>query len=426
MEELKRTALYSWHVENGANMAPFGQYEMPLWYTGGMKAEHLAVIKSAGIFDTSHMATVIVAGEKARGLLQHCFSKDLEHCTGLKKTPLAIGRCVYGVFLNSNGTVLDDAIVYQTSDTSYMVVVNAGMGADIAGRLSEFNSDFGAEITDLTDQVGKMDIQGPDSAKVLHKLLAEPEKVFEKMMYFSFKGGFGDLDNAVPVRLKDGTPILLSRTGYTGEFGFELFVAREHFVALWESVASVGEDFGVLPCGLAARDSLRAGAVLPLSHQDVGDWLFARNPWPFALPWNDDQSAFTKTFLGSEAVAAPEKSAYTLPFAGFDPRKIVAGEGTFVTDSEGNTIGKILTCATDMAIGRVDGTIFSIASSVEDGRPEEFTPKGLSCGFVQVQEDLAPGTEVILTDGKKKKIKVEIRGDVRPGRTARRPMKEML
>lgn len=425
MDELKRTALYSWHVENGANMAPFGQYEMPLWYTDGVKAEHLAVIQSAGVFDTSHMACLTVSGAGARQLLQYCFSKDLDRCVGLKKTELVTGRCVYGMFLNSDGTVLDDAIVYQTGDEAYMIVVNAGMGADIASRLAEHNADYAAEIRDLTDQVGKMDIQGPAAARVMGKLLADADAVFEKMLYFSFKGGFGDVPADQPVQLIDGTPLMLSRTGYTGEFGFEIFVAREHFTSVWQAVVEAGQEFSVLPCGLAARDSLRAGAVLPLSHQDIGPWPFAGNPWSFALAWNDDQSGFTKTFLGSEAIAAISEYEYTLPFAGYDPRKIAAGDTTFVTDLDGNRIGRILTCATDMAIGRVEGVIYSIASSIEDGRPADFSPKGLSCGFVQIQQNLAPGTEVVLTDGKRKKIKVEIRADVRPGRTARKPMNEM-
>ncbi len=425
MEGLKRTALYSWHVENGANIAPFGQYEMPLWYAEGVKAEHMAVIERAGVFDTSHMAVVTVAGEKARKLLQHVFSKDLDRCVGLSKKPLETGRCVYGVFMNVDGTVLDDAIVYQTADADYMVVVNAGMGADIAARLLEYNSEYGADITDLTDQVGKMDIQGPLAAKVLKKLIRDPEKVFDKLAYFSFKGGFDGTDSHAPVALADGTPFMLSRTGYTGEFGFEIFIAKDHFVQLWQDVIEAGSEFSVLPCGLAARDSLRAGAVLPLSHQDVGAWPFAGNPWPFALAWNEEQDGFTKTFVGSEAIAALEKIEYTLPFAGYNPRKIT-GDEAFVTDLEGNRIGRILTCATDMAIGRVDNVIYSIASSVADGRPEDFSPKGLSCGFVQVEKDFAPGSEVVLTDGKKKKIKVEIRADVRPGRTARKPMKEMV
>lgn len=425
MKELKRTALYDWHGAHGANMAPFGEYEMPLWYPAGAKAEHLAVINGAGLFDTSHMAVVTVAGAEARALLQHCFSKDLERCTGAKKLPLAAGRCVYGVFLNPDGTVLDDAIVYQLAATAYMVVVNAGMGGAIAERLEEHNGRFRADIDDLTDQVGKLDVQGPAAARIMRKLLADPDAVLADMAYFSFKGGFAGIEAAKPVRLSDGTPLMLSRTGYTGEFGFEIFIAREHFVRLWQLVLAAGGEFGLLACGLAARDSLRAGAVLPLSHQDIGHWLFARNPWLFALPWNDDESGFTKEFIGREAVAAPGEAPYTLPFAGFDPRKIVAGEETFVTDLEGNRIGRILTCATDMAIGRVDGVIYSLASTAEDGRPADFAAKGLSCGFVQLERNLVPGSEVVLTDGKKK-IKVEIRADVRPRRTARRPMREML
>ncbi|WP_136795307.1 MULTISPECIES: aminomethyltransferase family protein [Desulfosediminicola] len=426
MDELKRTALHSWHVEHGANIAPFGQYEMPLWYRAGVKAEHLAVITGAGIFDTSHMAVVTVTGENARALLQFCFSKDLDHCVGLKKNPLSTGRCVYGIFLNQDGTTLDDAIVYQTGETAYMVVVNAGMGAGIATRLVENNGEYGAVVTDRTDRVGKMDIQGPLAAKVMKKLLADPETVFDKLVYFSFKGGFDDISSEQPVILVDGTSIMLSRTGYTGEFGFELFLSIDDFVKVWRAVAEAGQEFGVLPCGLAARDSLRAGAVLPLSHQDIGPWPFKANPWPFAVAYNDDGSGFTKSFIGSDALADTANYLHTLPFAGYDPRKIVVADTTFVTDLEGNHLGRILTCATDMAIGRVDGRIYSIVSSEESGKPADFSPKGLSCGFVQISENLPVGTEVILTDGKRKKIKVEIVSDVRPDRTARRPMKEML
>lgn len=144
------------------------------------------------------------------------------------------------------------------------------------------------------------------------------------------------------------------------------------------------------------------------------------------MPWLDDQNGFTKKFVGSEAVAAPVTVLHTLPFAGYDPHKIVVGDETFVTDITGRKIGRILTCATDMAIGRVDGTICSVASPPGDGCPADFVPNGLSGGFVLLEEGLAPGTEVILTDGRKKKITVEIRTDVRPVGTARRPIDEML
>lgn len=426
MENLKRTALYDWHVAHGANMAPFGQYEMPLWYREGVKAEHLAVIETAGIFDTSHMAAVSVRGSGARKLLQYCFTKDMEECIGPKKLPLAEGRCVYGVFLNEDGTLLDDAIISQFSESEYLVVVNAGMGAAIASRLAEFSSDDTA-IANLTDGIGKMDIQGPLSARILRKILQNPDDVFSGFPYFSFKGSLEGVGSVSEVRLTDGTSLLLSRTGYTGEFGFELYVPRDRFAGLWEAVVKAGEEEDMLVCGLAARDSLRAGAVLPLSHQDIGDWPFCNNPWPFALAWNEAGDGFTKDFLGSEALlSAVDNADYTLAFAGYDPRKIAAGEHVYVTTVEGERIGTILTCATDMAIGRVDGEIFSITSSAESGRPDDFSPKGLSCGFIRIDRNLAPGTEVILTDGKRKKIKVEIRGDVRPARTARRPMKEMI
>ena len=419
MDSPKKTRLHGWHVEQGANMALFGNYDMPLWYKTGAKAEHLAVIQAAGIFDTSHMAAVSVRGSGARSLIQHCLSKDLDTCIGKDKKPLATGRCVYGIFLAEDGTVIDDAIVYQLQADTFMVVVNAGMGAVIAAHLTKHGAGKDAEVLDLTDLVGKMDIQGPLSAQILRGLLSNAESVFERLAYFSFKGGFGDLVTAAPVTLVDGTPVLLSRTGYTGEFGFELFVAIDRLVPLWNMVLEAGRNKGLLACGLAARDSLRAGAVLPLSHQDIGSWPFLHNPWQFALSWNDDLASFGKEFVGGSALLQSKWQKYTLPFAGFDPRKIGAGEGSYVTSESGERLGTILTCTTDMAIGRVGDDIVSVAGD------KEFQAKGLCCGFVLLDCPCSPGEQVVLTDGKRK-IKVEIRADVRPNRTARSPIGKML
>ena len=423
--DTKTTPLHGWHLANGANMANFGNYDMPLWYPTGAKGEHLAVINSAGIFDTTHMATLLVRGKDARALIQICFSKDLEASVGLKKTPIVPGRSVYGLYLDENGHVIDDAIVSQVEEELYMVVINASMGATITKQLEANRGDLDADVTDLTDQLGKMDIQGPASLKVLKKLIKDPDKVFEKMPYFSFKGWFqAGGEKTEEVQLLDGTPLMLSRTGYTGEFGFEMFIAPEKIQALWDLLLEAGEEFGVIACGLAARDSLRAGSVLPLSHQDVGDWPFAANPWPFALPWNEAGDGFTKEFIGSKALLGLGSTDYTYAFAGYDLRKIPTGEGSSVTDQAGETIGTILTCATDMAIGRVDGTIVSLATPLEKGRPENFKPKGLCCGFVKVTKKLEAGEVIILTDGKRK-LKVEIREDIRPDRSARRPIREM-
>lgn len=419
MDEQKKTVLHSYHEKEGANMASFANYDMPLWYPTGVKAEHLAVINSAGIFDTSHMAVVVVRGEGAREVLQHCFSKDLDRCIGKNKTPLVDGKCVYGIYLNPDATVIDDAIVYQFEPQSFMVVVNAGMGAEIAKHMTNSGSEGKFSVEDLTDRAGKMDIQGPASGKILKKMIKDPDALFDRLGYFSFKGGFDECNSAVDVELLDGTKILVSRTGYTGEFGFELFVAIDKLEALWAMFLEAGKEFDLMPCGLAARDSLRAGAVLPLSHQDVGPWPFLENPWPFAVAWNDDGKSLSKDFIGAEALLLETEVDFTLAFAGFDPRKIAASESTYVIDAEGEKIGRILTCTTDMAIGRVDGEIVSLVTA------EGFKPKGLSCGFILVDRKFAPGDIVFLTDGKRK-LRVEIRVDIRPGRTARRAIKTMI
>ena len=424
MSAEKSTLLHDWHVENGANMAAFGAYDMPLWYPQGAKGEHLAVINSAGLFDTSHMAVLTVKGDASRALLQHCFSKDLEYCIGLKKGPLVKGRSAYGLFLTAKGHVLDDAIVSQVADDLYMVVVNAGMGPGVAECLTDNRHSLEAQVTDLTDRVGKIDIQGRNSAKILSRVLENPQAVFSSFPYFSFKGWYDNsLEIPEAVSLNDGTPIILSRTGYTGEFGFEIFVNPERVVAVWKMLLDAGHDYSLQPCGLAARDSLRAGAVLPLSHQDIGDWPFVNNPWPFAVAEKADGDTFTKEFVGSKALLSLHSNEHTLPFAGFDPRKMVVSDKSYVEDEGGVDVGVILTCATDMAIGRVGEDIVSVATG--DGKPEGFVPRGLSCGFVRVNRRFDPGDIVVLTDGKRK-IKVEIRRDVRPDRTARLPIREMI
>jgi aminomethyltransferase len=254
-------------------------------------------------------------------------------------------------------------------------------------------------------------------------VLADPDRVFADLSYFSFKGHFDAASGlSEAVKLLDGTPLLLSRTGYTGEFGFEIFVQPEQFVPVWERILAAGQDHELLPCGLAARDSLRAGAVLPLSHQDIGPWTFINHPWEFALPFNADRSGFTKDFVGAAALLNPEEERYTYPYAGTDLRKVAAGDSTAVLDQSGKPIGMVLTCATDMAIGRHDGRIFSIASA---DKPSGFAPRGLCCGFVKVDRPLQPGTAVRLEDSRRS-IEVQITADIRPARTARKKISELM
>ena len=424
-EQRKTTPLHPWHVGRSASMACFGGYHMPLWYPAGAKAEHLAVLTAAGLFDTSHMALLSLHGPGARTLLQRCCCRDLERCLGKARGPLVPGRSVYTMFLDERGFVIDDAIVSQCADADYTVVVNASMGAAVAAHLAAHNRED-ARIVDWTDRLGKMDLQGPRAPRILARALKEAERVFSGLVTFSFKGSFAPeaLPAATPAQLSDGTPVLVSRTGYTGEVGFELFVDRAHTASLWEQLLAAGADDGILPCGLAARDSLRAGAGLPLSHQDIGPWLFARNPWLFVLP-RDEAGGFTKEFVGAAALVADGDHHHTLAFAGFDPRKVAAGEQSRVMDPDGRELGRVLTCATDMAIDRVDGRIVSVTTPIENGRQADFSPRGLCCGFVRVSEPLAAGAIVHLSEGRRT-LKVEIRDEIRPDRTARQSLTRFL
>jgi aminomethyltransferase len=421
--DIKKTRIHSWHIQNKANMAQFGQYDMPLWYPSGARKEHLAVLTHAGMFDTSHMSVITVKGSGARDLLQFCFTKNLSACIGKDQLPLSSGKSVYGAFLNQKGEVIDDAIVFQLYNSLYMVVVNAGMGGVICKHLQGHVGAHKAAIVDLTDQVGKLDVQGPQSARVVSHILSHPDEVLSDLPFFSFKGYFNTaLPVSEKVRLKDGTPFMLSRTGYTGEFGFELFVSPDNFIDLWHQLLEVGQSFGMLVCGLASRDSLRAGAVLPLSHQDIGPWLFKNNPWPFALPYASVGTSFTKDFLGAKALQDSANHEFTYPFVGYDLRKVAAGDPSEVYVEGEQNIGTVLTCATDMAIGRVNGKIYSIASP---DKPAEFNPKGLCCGFIKVNKSIKTGEKVTLKD-KNRSVKVEIVKDIRPARTARKPLASFL
>jgi aminomethyltransferase len=403
-------------------MSAFAGYEMPLWYPAGAKHEHLCVLQAAGLFDTSHMALVAVDGAGAFDLLQRCFTKDLARC-GAGGGTIAPGRSVYGIFLDGQGHVIDDAIVFRLEAQAFLVVVNAGMGPAVAGQLRAHAAGFDARITDLTDRVGKIDLQGPRAARVLGRVLRDPGPAFERLAYFSFKGHFDpDSPLSAAVRLADGTPVLLSRTGYTGELGFEIFVQPDRLPALWEALLAAGSGLGLGPCGLAARDSLRAGAVLPLSHQDIGSWPFAANPWTFALPTAADGRGFTKPFVGAEALTALADPEPTYAFVGRDPRKVSLEEPALVFDRDGREIGRVLTSVTDMGIGRAGDRIYSVASP---GLPPGFEPKGLGCGFVKVRRPLAWGEEVQISD-RRRRIPVTIVPDVRPDRTARASIKAML
>ncbi len=399
---LRRTALHSSHTALGATMAGFGGWDMPLWYKAGAVKEHLAVIQTAGIFDTSHMDVILVSGASAQTFLNYAFTRDIRAARP--------NRAIYGAFLTSQGHCLDDGVLYPFANGDYGIVVNAGMGPGICAHLRSLPGAENLSIAELPDRQGKIDIQGPDALVLTASLFdqATAKTLFAPFPYFSFQGDF--IFAKSDVRLADGTPVLLSRSGYTGELGFELFAPQNAIATVWQTLL----DRGAVPCGLAARDSLRAGAVLPLSHQDIGPWPFINHPWEIALPLTPEKT-FSKLFVGSDALDTTA-ALHTLPFAGFDQRRVDAHSAkVFLETSE---IGSVTTIVSDMAIGRVDGNIVGLASPE---RPDGWQPRGLACGFVRVDRPLVCGTKILLRDARRE-IPVEIVADIRPDRTARKKL----
>ncbi len=243
----KKTVLYDTHVKLGARMVPFAGYIMPVQYTDIIK-EHMAVRTKAGLFDVSHMGEITLEGKDAIANLNHLLTNDY---TNMKN-----GKVRYSPMCYENGGVVDDLLVYKHDDDKYLIVVNASNKDKDYAWMKEHA--FGDAIfTDISDDIAQVALQGPLAKAILSKLTndALPEK------YYSF------IDH-VDV---DGIDCLVSQTGYTGEFGYELYCQRDYGPALWEKLMTAGEEYGLVPCGLGARDTLRLEAAMPLYGHEMDE-----------------------------------------------------------------------------------------------------------------------------------------------------------
>ncbi|HYG60028.1 MAG TPA: glycine cleavage system aminomethyltransferase GcvT [Symbiobacteriaceae bacterium] len=253
-QALKRTPLYEMHLKLGGRMVPFGGWEMPVQYSGVIE-EHKAVRNAAGLFDVSHMGEFEVKGPQALDLIQ------LVSVNNAAK--LELGQVQYSLMCYENGTVVDDILVYRLGEHHYWLVVNAGnidkdwewvnYAADRAGLKN-------LELKNLSAEIGQIAIQGPLAEKILQPLV--PNVVLGEMKFYWAKAGVTVAGIKCPV---------LSRTGYTGEDGFEIYCHKEDAVALWEALMEAGEEDGLLPAGLGARDTLRFEAKLPLYGHEIHD-----------------------------------------------------------------------------------------------------------------------------------------------------------
>ena len=251
----RRTALHAVHEELGAKFTDFGGWDMPLKYDNDV-AEHQAVREAAGLFDLSHMGEIRVSGPEATELLNRALLSDFSR--------LAVGRAKYSIMPTEDGGVVDDLITYRLDEHAYLVVPNAANVEAVLRELTVRGAGFEAYVEDQSAATALIALQGPVSAQVLGSVLDR----------LQLTDGSTDLADLRYYAWAEATvaaiDVVLARTGYTGEDGFELYVPHEQAAALWQALLEAGESAGVRPAGLAARDSLRLEAGMPLYGHELG------------------------------------------------------------------------------------------------------------------------------------------------------------
>ena len=247
----KKTPLYESHLQSGGKIVPFAGYLLPVQYETGVIAEHMAVRTAAGLFDVSHMGEVTLVGEDALPNIQRLLTNDCSR--------MADGQVKYSPMCNEEGGVVDDLLVYRKAANSYLIVLNAAnRDKDVQWMRDHITGK--AELKDISEEVAQLALQGPRSKEILLKLTAEE---LLPVKYYSFTEN-------VPVA---GIRCLVSKTGYTGEDGYELYCANRDAARLWTALLTAGQEEGLIPCGLGARDTLRLEAAMPLYGHEMDDTI---------------------------------------------------------------------------------------------------------------------------------------------------------
>lgn len=310
---MKRTPLFNKHVSLGAKMVPFAGFEMPVQYSG-LTEEHFAVREKAGLFDVSHMGQFFIEGPGAKDLLQYVATNNAD--------ALKDGKAQYTCLTNENGGIVDDLIVYKIADEKYFVVVNASNIDKDWNHINNHNT-FGAIMTNASDEMSLLAIQGPKATEILQKLT--PVQL-QDLPYYHFTIG----------EVAGIQDIIISNTGYTGSGGFEIYFKNEDAEKLWDELMSAGEEFGMLPCGLGARDTLRLEKGFCLYGNDLDD---NTTPLEAGLGWI---TKFDKDFVAKDILEKQKSEGVTKKLAGFEMQeKAIPRNGYPVVDAEGKTIGKV-------------------------------------------------------------------------------------
>lgn len=313
METIKTTCLNDLHKALGAQMSPFGGFEMPIQYAGIIE-EHSAVRNSCGVFDVSHMGEVTVFGPQATDFVNYIFTNDV--------TDAPTGKCLYGMMLNEKGGVVDDLLVYVRGKDSYLLVINASNIDKDFTWIIHHASKFDVRIENISEETGELAVQGPNSESVLREVLGIEAA---DLSFYTFK----------EITLGDHR-LIVSRTGYTGEDGFEIYADRVMTRQLWQRLIDSGK---AAPCGLGCRDTLRFEVALPLYGDELSEDI---------TPIEAGLSMFVKfdkpDFIGREALLKQKEESPSRKIVGLEILdRAIARHGTEVTDEEGNVVGSVTT-----------------------------------------------------------------------------------
>lgn len=327
---MKQTVFYSKHEALGAKLAPFAGFNMPIQYEG-LLAEHQHVRAKVGVFDVSHMGLIYVNGPKAFELVQYVTSNDL--------ALISDGKVQYSCFPNDKGGIVDDFLIYQINQESYLLVVNASNIEKDYNWLQENNKNIGAEIVNESDNYSILAIQGPLAMATVKKLTNEP---VEEMKYYTFKYiNFAGIDN-----------VLFSITGYTGEAGCEIYFKNEDADKIWDAVFEAGKEFDIKPVGLASRDTLRLEMGFCLYGNDIDD---TTSPIEAGLGWI---TKFTENnqFVNRKYHEDLKANGVEKRLVGFEMiDRGIPRHGYEIADADGNIIGNVTSGTQGPSVGKSIG-----------------------------------------------------------------------
>jgi aminomethyltransferase len=348
-ELLRRSPLFARHQALGARIIAFAGWEMPVQYQG-IGVEHRAVRSAAGAFDVSHMGELFMTGPGAAAALDRLVTGQVGS--------LAIGRALYTLACNERGTILDDLIVYRVAEQRFLVVCNAGNRQKIRDHF-ERETRGACDFVDASDEYALIALQGPQAQNILQQLRA-PDAVLALPRF------------ALAECCLAGVPAIASRTGYTGEDGFELFCAASAAEALWDALFSAGETSGLMPIGLGARDTLRLEARLLLYGNDIDE---TTNPYEAGLGWTVQLSK--RDFIGLQALTRIKQRGVDRKLIGFEMRgRGIARHGYPIVDGTRAPIGLVTSGAPSLTLGKNIGLGYAPASLAKPGSTLEIEIRG--------------------------------------------------